>query len=168
MELRPATIEDADALAETVAQGFDSFRAWAPAGWTPPSRLHEAALIRDGLAWPSTWALLAIDDGRVAGHVSFTQARERAEPRPDIPGLAHLWQLFVRRSWWGSGLAAELTRLAVAEAAHRGYGAMRLHTPCGNARARAFYEREGWETDGVAVPEPMLGVDLVQYRRTLA
>ena len=44
---------------------------------------------------------------------------------------------------------------------------MRLHTPAGNLRARAFYEREGWRTDGVAIPEPMLGLDLVEYRRDL-
>ena len=47
----------------------------------------------------------------------FTQAREREEPRPDIPGLAHLWMLFVRPPWWGSGLAAQLNGLAVEEAA---------------------------------------------------
>jgi hypothetical protein len=34
-------------------------------------------------------------------------------------------------------------------------------------RARAFYEREGWQTDGVTIPEPMLGLDLVEYRRDL-
>ena len=44
---------------------------------------------------------------------------------------------------------------------------MRLHTPVGNARARAFYEREGWSTDGVAIPEPLLGIDLMEYRRDL-
>ena len=102
-----------------------------------------------------------------AGHVAFTQAREREEPRPDIPGLAHLWMLFVRPPWWGSGLAGRLNGLAVGEAAARGYAAIRLHTPAGNARARAFYEREGWSTDGAAIPEPLLGLDLVEYRRDL-
>ena len=34
-------------------------------------------------------------------------------------------------------------------------------------RARAFYEREGWSTDGVAIPEPLLGLDLLEYRRDL-
>jgi hypothetical protein len=44
---------------------------------------------------------------------------------------------------------------------------MRLFTPAGNARARAFYEREGWGTDGEAVYEPHLGLEIVQYRRSL-
>ena len=44
---------------------------------------------------------------------------------------------------------------------------MRLFTPALNSRARSFYSREGWETDGVAVYEAMLGLDIVQYRRRL-
>ena len=69
--------------------------------------------IREGLERPSTWALLALSGGEPAGHVAITQAREREEPRPDIPGLAHFWMLFVRPPWWGSGLAARLNGLAV-------------------------------------------------------
>ena len=75
--------------------------------------------------------------------------------------------LFVREPWWGTGLAAHLLALAVTEAANHGYAEMRLVTPAAHSRARAFYEREGWTTDGVATPEPMLGLDLVEYRREL-
>jgi GNAT superfamily N-acetyltransferase len=75
--------------------------------------------------------------------------------------------LFVRPPWWGSGLAARLHGLAVQEAGLRGYEALRLHTPAGNARARAFYEREGWHAVGRPIPEPLLGLDLVEYRRDL-
>ena len=136
-------------------------------GLGPAAARAGGAEIREGLERPSTWALLALSGGEPAGHVGITQAREREEPRPDIPGLAHLWMLFVRPPWWGSGLAARLHGLAVEEAAARGYAAMRLYTPAGHLRARAFYEREGWRTDGVGVPEPLLGLDLVEYRRDL-
>ena len=166
MELRPAKDEDADAMAESVREGFESFRDWAPPGWRPPM-VSGGESIREGLARPSTWGLLAVDAGRIAGHVAFTQAREYSEPRAEIPGLAHFWQLFVRRAWWGTGLAAELNRLAVAEATARGYEAMRLRTPAASGRGRTFYEREGWSTDGIPVPEPALGLDLVEYRRRL-
>jgi GNAT superfamily N-acetyltransferase len=166
-ELRAATVEDAETIAETVRLGFASFRAWAGPAYDPPPVALELQRTREGLARPSTWAVLAFSGGEPAGHVSLTQARERWEPRPDIPGLAHLWQLFVRPPWWGSGLATQLNALAVEQAAARGYAAIRLHTPAGHRRARAFYEREGWSTDGVAVPEPLLGIDLVEYRRDL-
>ena len=166
-ELRAATVEDAETIAETVQIAFASYRAWAGPAYDPPPAALELERIREGLGRPSTWALLALSGEEPAGHVAITQAREREEPRPDIPGLAHFWMLFVRPPWWGSGLAARLNGLAVEEAAARGYAAMRLHTPAGNLRARAFYEREGWRTDGVAIPEPMLGLDLVEYRRDL-
>jgi predicted N-acetyltransferase YhbS len=166
-ELRPATARHADRMAETVRQGFESFREWAPAGWDPPPATLEAARILEGLSRPSTWGILALAGDEVAGHVAFTQAREAEPPRPEILGLAHLWMLFVRRPWWGSGLAGRLNRLAVEEAGRRGYEAMRLHTPLEHTRARSFYEREGWTTDGVAIPEPLLALDLVEYRRAL-
>jgi len=166
-ELRPAQPDDAELLAETVRLGFESFRAWAGAAFDPPPEVLEVGRIREGLERPSTWALLALSGAEPAGHVAITQAREREEPRPDIPGLAHFWMLFVRPPWWGSGLAARLNGLAVQEAEKRGYEALRLHTPAGNVRARAFYEREGWHAVGGPIPEPLLGVDLVEYRRDL-
>ena len=167
MHIRPVTIGDAAVIAETTREGFESFFEWAPASYDAPAAAIEDERIREGLARPDVWGLLAIDEGHVAGHVLISQAREREEPRAEIPGLCHLWQLFIRRPWWGAGLATELNRLAVAEATRRGYERMRLHTPAGHVRARAFYEREGWETDGVERPEPLLGIALVEYRRVL-
>jgi GNAT superfamily N-acetyltransferase len=99
--------------------------------------------------------------------VAFIAGREPDRARELIPGLAHLWMLFIREPWWGSGLARRLHAMAIAEAAGQGYRGMRLYTPAGQARARAFYEREGWATDGVARFEPMLALDLVEYRRGL-
>jgi GNAT superfamily N-acetyltransferase len=167
VKLRRVTVSDAEDLAATVSACFETFRTWAGPGWSPPETGFELWRYREGLARPSLWGLVGVDEGEMAGHVTFVQARERAEPRPEIPGVAYLWQLFVRPPWWGSGLATCLDRLAVEEAARQGYGSMRLFTPAGNARARAFYEREGWSTDGVAVYEAMLGLEIVQYRRVL-
>jgi GNAT superfamily N-acetyltransferase len=165
--IRPATAADAPILARTVWEGFDSYREFAPPGWDPPAELLELANIRERLRLPDAWCRLAEADGEPAGHVAMLAAREREEPRPPIPGLAHLWMLFVRRRWWGSGIAPRLLRLVVAEAGARGYERMRLYTPAGQARARAFYEREGWRSDGRVEYEPMLGLELVEYRREL-
>jgi len=164
---RLATAADVPALAETQRQGFERYAAFAPRGWAPPSPAVEWAGIRDRLAQPDAWCVIAYDGDAVAGHVGFFAARERDGDRGPIPGLAHLWALFVREPYWGSGLARRLHAMAVAEAGARGYRAIRLLTPAGQARARAFYEREGWTCDGLAWLEPMLGLDLVEYRRSL-
>ena len=102
--------------------------------------------IRERLRQTTTWCAMALDaDGEPAGHVGITHAAERERPHVRIPGRAHLWMLFVRPPWWGTGLAARLHRLGLEEAARQGYETIRLYTPDGAARARAFYEREGWE-----------------------
>jgi GNAT superfamily N-acetyltransferase len=75
--------------------------------------------------------------------------------------------LFLRPRWWGSGLAGRLHRLALEEAARQGYETIRLYTPVGQARARAFYAREGWTEAGPPFAEPLLGLDLLEYRRAL-
>jgi GNAT superfamily N-acetyltransferase len=157
-DIRHATLGDVPALAETVEEGFESYRIWAPRGWDPPSAAVHLAGIRDRLPEPGCVCLLAEDGGEMAGHVAYGPAREE-------PGVAHIWMLFVRARWWGTGVATDLLARAVATATAEGYAAMRLHTPAAHARARAFYEREGWVTDGVRVPEPMLGIDLVLYTR---
>jgi GNAT superfamily N-acetyltransferase len=164
---RSATLDDVPVLTETQREGFAGYAAFSPPGWAPPAPETEAIGIRDRLLRPDTWCVIAYDGDRVAGHVGFLQARERDGENAPIPGLAHFWALFVRKPWWGTGLARDLHGMAIEEARARGYRSMRLYTPAGQARARRFYEREGWTTDGAAQWEPMLALDLVEYRRGL-
>ncbi len=166
LELRRATFDDADAMAETLREGFESYREWAGPTYTPPPTEGEADRLREGLARPEAWAVIAIDDGTVAGHGSLTQARDGRDG-PVLPGVGYLWQLFVRRPWWGTGVATRLHTLVIEEAARQGYDSMRLLTPRGQTRARAFYEREGWRSSGEPVFEPLLGIELVLYERAL-
>ena len=168
LDIRVAVPDDASALAGTTRLGFESYRSWAPEGWEPPPPALELRSIRERLRQSTTWCAMAVDDDGVpAGHVGITHAAERERPHVRIPGRAHLWMLFVRPPWWGSGLATRLHRLALEQAAREGYETIRLYTPYGAARARAFYEREGWTAAGPAFPEPLLGLDLVEYRRVL-
>ncbi|MBE2319708.1 GNAT family N-acetyltransferase [Solirubrobacter sp. CPCC 204708] len=168
LDIHLAGPDDAAALAETTRLGFESYFEWAPAGWQPPPRSLEIRAIRERLKAPTTWCAMAVDGGgEPAGHVGVVCATERDRPHAVIPGLAHLWMLFVRPPWWGTGLAARLHALGLAEAARQGYTAIRLYTPHGAARARAFYAREGWVQEGQSFLEPLLGLDLVKYRRPL-
>lgn len=158
--VRPARPRDAAAMCETVQLGFDGYREIGGPGWEPPDvRTPDAvAGVRARLEAPGTWAAVAEDGGRFAGHAGYF-------PQPAAPGSAHLWQLFVRPPWWGSGLAAELLGRAVRAAAAEGYTRMRLFTPRDQARARAFYEREGFAWTGWEFYEPPLALTLVEYAR---
>lgn len=175
LHTRRAGPDDVDVLLETVRRGFGSYVEFAPPGWVPPPMdAQERARTAEYLGEPDTWALLALDGERPVGHISVIPARERTpeSPRNDwrewplIPGLAHLWQLFVRPPWWGTGAAALLHAAAVEEMSARGFGGARLYTPALHARARRFYERRGWQAvDEAASAE--LGLALVEYRLEL-
>src|SRR4051812_32268369 len=116
LDIRVAVPDDATALAETTGMGFESYRAWAPEGWQPPPRPLEIRSIRERLRVRTTWCAMAVEpSGQHAGHVGITHAAERERPHARLDGRAHLWMLFVRPPWWGTGLATRLHRLALEE-----------------------------------------------------
>ena len=150
-----------------MGEGFESYRSFAPEGWQPPADVRDFIPIAERLAYPEVWAMLAERGAEVAGHVAFAPARSTRWGSPDA-GMAHLWQLFVREPYWGTGIASALHREAMAEAARRGFTSIRLYTPSGQARARRFYEREGWTTVGDPFVQEDIGLELVEYRRPLS
>lgn len=174
IETRRATAEDVDALLAHVQAGFDSYMAFAPAGWVPPDIERERAGTIAVLEDEATWALLALQAGRPVGHVAFYPARVRTAGDPPpllreralIPGVAHFWQLFVLPDWWGRGVAPVLHRAAVDEMQARGYERARLYTPSDHVRAKRFYERRGWTAAGEE-DSPGLRLTLTEYRLNL-
>ena len=166
ISLRPATAADADALAEVVGEGFESYRSFAPPGWEPPDRLELALGLVMRLPDPGWWCLVAEEGGVVVGQAAIMPAERHRRPDTD-PALAHLLQLFVRRALWGTGLAVRLHAGALEEAARRGFTAIRLFTPADHARARRFYEREGWSAPADGVADSLAGLPIIELRRPL-
>ena len=161
--LRLATPADAEQLAASVSDGFASYRSFAPADWQPPSADMELALLDEALARDDVWCLRG-RGRRAAGRPRRHPRRRDRALRLRRAGLAHFWQLFVKPPWHGSGLALELHREAVREAGERGFRAMRLYAAAGQARARRFYEREGWVAAGPPFDLPGFGLPVVEYR----
>ena len=163
--IRAPSPADVPRIASVVAEGFDGYRAFAPAGWKPPPMEEHERYLSARLWHADTWATLAERSGTIAGIVSMTPAAN-SRRAVDDPRLAHLWQLFVARERWGSGLATRLHGLVTEAATRRGFTAMRLFTPADQARARRFYEREGWRLAG-AEPDDDIGFPVVEYRLEL-
>lgn len=161
--------QDAAVLASVLAEAFETYRDWAPEGWNPLVELGDQQVwgFRERLSLPDYWALIAEVDGGAVAYVVLRQGLTIAEPRQQVPGAGHIWHLFVRPAWWGTGLASRLLGEAVAEARRRKYAELSLWTPRDNARARAFYEREGWRATGRTRYAPDLDFEVLEYRRSL-
>ena len=173
---RRGGVSDIDAILDNVHTGFDTYTEFAPAGWSPPNVRAERERTLDVLADPTTAVVVAEVDGAFAGHFGLTPARERPgggatakdwRTRLAIPGMVHLWQLFVLPRWWGTGVAGVLHREFIAEATARGYGHGRLYTPAAHERARRFYEHRGWRSHSEQL-NPELGLALAEYRIAFA
>jgi GNAT superfamily N-acetyltransferase len=145
--LRTADVADAEELIETVVAAFEGYRAFAPPTWEPPDEAAQLPRLREEIADPA--ALTVMADG--AGHVHVVHDGE----------MMRLRHLFLREPYWGTGLAVALHDEAVAFLAGR---PARLFTPGRQARARRFYEREGWRLHSEYEDEHF-GMPLAEYRR---
>ena len=146
---------------------MDGYREFAGEDWPGFRVRDEAESFRALLPLPDFWALMAEQDGELVGQVTIQSSETTRMPVGD-PGLGHLRNLFVRQDQWGTGLARELHDAAVAEARERGYRELRLFAAAGQARARRFYEREGWVAAGPPRFDPRPGLEMVEYRLLLS
>jgi GNAT superfamily N-acetyltransferase len=158
---------DVEQMVAVTVSGFESYRAFAPEGWEPPSTADEIERLEGLLGQDHVWYLVAEHEGELVGHVGFLAADRLSFARVDDPRLAHFRQLFVMPAHWGTGLARRLHAAAIDEAGARGFTTLRLFTPAGQVRARRFYEREGWELTVAPFFDGRIGFDIVEYRHAL-
>jgi ribosomal protein S18 acetylase RimI-like enzyme len=166
--VRTATREDADAI------GSVQVRAWQAAypGMMPQAYLdgldvgERRAFWRQGLAAPPPGGQLlvacqgaAVVGFAVCGPEEFSEASGRGQ----------VYALNVDPSAWGIGAGAALLRTAQDRLVAAGFGEAVLWVIPGNARARRFYERHGWEVDSLERPAEVFGVTITEmrYRRRL-
>lgn len=149
--IRPATVEDAEAIAEVHVDGW----RWGYAGLLPDHVL-EALDVGERQAWWAAWlarrrslgegCLVADRGGDVLGFVGFGPASdEYGEPPPDA---GEVYSIYVRRGIEGTGVADELFSAAQRELIDGGFARAILWVLESNARARRFYGRDGWRPDG--------------------
>ena len=161
LAVRPSRPDDAAAVARLVAEGFETYSAFAPDGWVSPEDGSEerAAAYRRRMSGPECFTLVAVAGDGVVAHAAF-------EPSGD-EGVAHLWNLFVAGRMRGRGLGRDLLELCLERAGALGFREMRLFTPAGARAAMRFYEREGFGVRPREVTEIDIGLPLVELRRDL-
>ncbi len=166
VQYRAAATRDVDALARLFAEGIATYREFAPEGWEPNAE-NEPVVLPRLLGDDRVWCLIAEEGGTIVGQVMIMPVELSVRPVTEA-GLAHLRNLFVSESHWGTGLARDLNGAAVGAAHARGYSRMRLFTATAHGRARRFYEREGWFQVGAEFLDEGMGLPLIEYRHELS
>ena len=171
--VRPAVVDDADAIASV------QVRAWQVAyrGHMPDEYLDAMSIPdrqagwRAGIAEGATdRAVIVIEDPQ-DGHVcGFSVVGDPRNEGPNAPGEGELYAINLEPEAWGRGLGVPLIDGAIDALRARGATSAYLWVVEGNARARRFYEREGWTADGGVKADDFGGraVREVRYGRVLS
>lgn len=107
--------------------------------------------------------LAAGEDGAVAGFTTIGRCRDKGSPDGEV------WALYVDPDRWREGIGTLLIGSARDELQHHEFRHAALWVMERNVRARQFYERDGWCTDGQRRVETIgtVPVNEVRYRRRL-
>jgi len=146
------TLVRAAVPADAAALGPLHLRCWAEAyeGLVDPDRLAPYLADVDGAVRRWTEALGGPSRVRVAEDGGALVGFARVQPASgDV--VAHLGAVYVRRSHWSTGVGQRLLDAAL------GDGPATLRVFRDNARARRFYDRNGFVPDGYEAEEPHLG-----------
>ena len=88
-----------------------------------------------------TW--IAVDDGELVGYAAASV--ESSAPVFAAGDRLHVGELYVREPYRGGGVAGDLLDRVEETAAARGCERVTLDVDVGNERARAFYEKRGFD-----------------------
>lgn len=150
LSLRPATVADADGIAEV------HVRSWQAAyrGLMPQQVLDQLSIPERAANWArilgesprASQTVVALDGERIVGWTSYGAARDAdaGDARP----TGELWGIYAHPEVWSTGVGKLM--LSAVESALRdaGYETAYLWVLEGNARASGFYRRQGWLADG--------------------
>jgi len=128
----------------------------------PPARKpehlweHDAELLREWLRDEAEDCYVFVADAGAGGVVGMAMYRLRPELLSDEPS-AHLEAIAVDRAAEGQGVAARLLVACEEDARRRGALSMTLHVFACNLRARAFYDRSGYDGELMRYTKPLTG-----------
>jgi len=109
------------------------------------------------------WTKVALDeDDEIIGVLSYGPSSHRLNDIHDL-SISYLDMLFVAPDYWSRGIASYLMTSAKKAMQEEGYKGSYLWAVAGNTRARTFYERREWTTDGSSYYHPRHKLELIRY-----
>ena len=174
VEVRPATVDDAEAIAIVHVRSWQS----AYRGLMPDDLLDGLSVARRAGAWRTImesggeWSALLVLEGDhdVEGFAHLCAARYAGAPAD----TGEITSIYLQPESWGRGAGRALMDAAVQRLAAEGFGDAILWVLVGNERARRFYEAARWTCDGTEKSErvgaegrPGVTITETRYRRVL-
>ena len=162
--IRPAVEDDLDRVAEIRT------RSWQAAyrGILDDATLDGLEVADEAERWRGFWPefprngstlLVAETDGALVGY-SLLRRCAREDALPDDVG--EIIAIYLDPAAWGGGAGQELFDASVDQLRRAGCRGAVLWTFTANARARRFYERNGWGPDGAE--DTYAGQPEIRYR----
>jgi ribosomal protein S18 acetylase RimI-like enzyme len=179
MEIRPATIDDALAIATVYVRSWQAaYRGLLPQSYLddmdPERRLGQWQESLEATAWPLTGTLVLVETAAesstgvatIGGFARVSPSRDDDAP----PLVGELQTLYLDPGFWHKGAGSALLAAAHSQLVRAGFHAASAWVLETNTRARSFYERHDWAFDGTTKPHDWgtFVVTDVRYRVALA
>jgi ribosomal protein S18 acetylase RimI-like enzyme len=147
--VRRATADDIDTVlelaVEMVLSSRSHLRPEVPDRSIQETRRTNLGQLRDILGLPEGGLFVAVDaEQRLIGHVIVLG--NNIDSVTDLP-QAWVYDLSVRREWWGRGVGRRLMQTAEEFAMSLGLEWIGLGVTAGNQRALSFYEELGYQKE---------------------
>lgn len=164
---RPATAGDLDAIAEVRVRSWQAaYRGQVPQSYLDvlsPAADAQRRRDRIGSAGVRADDHVAEAGGRIAGWTAIGPYRDDDGDAPSA-GCGEIGAIYVLPQWWDRGVGRALMAYALAELRRRELAPVLLWVLAGNERARRFYERAGFRTDGATHDHELAGATLPEVR----
>ena len=163
MLVREAQPDDAFAVESIRVRGWQiAYRHVFPPEQLDAMSVDETRWRRRFVEPPPGWStFVAEHDGDVVGFASVGPSRDERD-------IGELYAIYVDPEDWSKGAGGALLEHAERRLA-RDFGEATLWVLAANTRARRFYEKAGWHSDGTNKVEDRLGVrsEETRYRKRL-
>jgi ribosomal protein S18 acetylase RimI-like enzyme len=166
MDIRPARIEDVPEIAVVHVRSWQAaYGGLLPQayldGLDPSQRIGqwEQSLSAPDRSYGET--VVADAGGGLSGFVSYGPARD---DDVDPQRAGEIYAIYLLPAAWDKGIGRQLMAAALDRLGEAGFHQVILWVLDSNARARRFYEADGWLADGSAKRDDSFGVPMTEVR----
>ena len=168
IEVRPATLRDAKAIAEIHANSSQAaFKALFPGEQAPTVSVEKGqAYWRDAIEFAEPQVLVAVEGTQVVGFVGFDRSRDKGTPNT----MGEIWAIYLAPSHWGQGVGLALWDAARDGLVDEGCTKVSIWVPLGNERALRFHDLAGFKREMTTIKTVPMGavkVEEIRMKRDL-